>query len=126
MVSVLKISIYLLCVLTAVACSVLLLRGYRQSSTRLLLWSSVCFGFLALQAMIVIIELLVLPGSDLQMLRHAASLAAAGSGAGLPRSPSHPRMNAISSACEAAIRPATSISACRLVRSLTRAAIRTA
>lgn len=79
MVSVLKISIYLLCVLTAVACSILLLRGYRQSSTRLLLWSSVCFGFLALQAMIVIIELLVLPGSDLQMLRHAASLAAAGS-----------------------------------------------
>lgn len=73
-----KISIYLLCVLTAAACFVLLFRGYRRSGTRLLLWSSVCFGILALHALIVIIELLLFPSTDLQMLRHVASLAAVG------------------------------------------------
>lgn len=74
-----KISIYLLCVLTAVACFALLLRGYRRSGTRFLLWSSVCFGFLAVHAFIVMIELLLFPATDLQMLRHVASLAAVGS-----------------------------------------------
>jgi hypothetical protein len=69
-----KISIYLLCVLTASACFILLLRGYRRSGTRLLLWSSVCFGFLAIHALIVMIELLLFPSTDLQMLRHVASL----------------------------------------------------
>lgn len=73
-----KVSIYLLCLLTAAACSVLLLRGYRRSGTRLLLWSSVCFGILAFHALIVIIELLLFPSTDLQMLRHVASLAAVG------------------------------------------------
>lgn len=75
----LKFSIYLLCLLTAVACCLLLLRGYRRSGTRLLLWSAVCFGFLALHAAIVSIELLVFPGTDLQVVRHVASLAAASS-----------------------------------------------
>ena len=74
-----KISIYLLCLLTASACFVLLLRGYRRSGTRLLLWSSVCFGFLAIHAVIVMVELLFFPATDLQMLRHVVSLAAVGS-----------------------------------------------
>lgn len=73
-----KISIYLLCVLTAISCFWLLLRGYRRSGTRLLLWSSVCFGFLALHSLSVTVELLVFPSTDLQALRHAASLAAVG------------------------------------------------
>jgi hypothetical protein len=75
----LKISIYLLCFLTALACCLLLVRGHRRSGTRLLLWSAVCFGFLAVHALIVIVELLVLPGTDLQALRHVASLAAVSS-----------------------------------------------
>ena len=74
-----KISIYLLCLLTASACFVLLLRGYRRSGTRLLLWSSVCFGFLAIHAVIVMVELLFFPATDLQMLRHVVSRAAVGS-----------------------------------------------
>jgi hypothetical protein len=75
----LKISIYLLCLATAVACCLLLLRGYLRSGARLLLWSAVCFGFLALHASIVTVELLIIPGTDLQALRHVASLAAASS-----------------------------------------------
>lgn len=74
-----KITIYLLCLLTALACCLLLLRGYGRSRTRLLLWSAICFGFLALHAVVVTVELLVFPGINLQVLRHAASLLAAGS-----------------------------------------------
>jgi hypothetical protein len=55
------------------------LRGYSRSGTRLLLWSSVCFGFLAVHAVIVMIELQFFPATDLQMLRHVASLGAVGS-----------------------------------------------
>lgn len=72
-------SIYLLCIITAAACFWLLLRGYRRSGTRLLLWSSVCFGFLALHSLIVMMDIFVFPDMDLQLLRHASSLAAVGS-----------------------------------------------
>ncbi len=73
-----KISVYFLCLLTAGACFALLLRGYARSGTRLLLWSAVCFGFLAVHSAVVIVELMLLPATDLQMLRHLASLAAVG------------------------------------------------
>ncbi len=79
MMAALKISIYLLCLLTAIACCVLLARGYRRQGARLLLWSAVCFGFLALHAAVVVLELLVLPGTDFQVVRHAASLGAVSS-----------------------------------------------
>lgn len=73
-----QVSIYVLCLLTATACFVLLLKGFFRSGTRLLLWSGVCFGFLALHSLVVVAELMVVP-YDLQALRHAASLLAAGS-----------------------------------------------
>ena len=40
--------VYVLCALTALACAVLLFRGYRASGARLLLWSAVCFAGLTL------------------------------------------------------------------------------
>ena len=79
MVATIKISIYLLCVLTAIACTWLQLRGYWRTRTRLLLWSAICFGFLAVNSFIVLVELLVFPGINLQVLRHVASLIAVGS-----------------------------------------------
>ena len=36
-------TVYILCALTCMACAVLLLRGYRRSRARFLLWSSICF-----------------------------------------------------------------------------------
>lgn len=74
----LKIGIYVLCILTSAACSYLLLRGYWRSSTRLLFWSGLCFGFLSLNSIVVIFDILVFPSANLQVLRHAASLAAVG------------------------------------------------
>jgi hypothetical protein len=79
MVHAFQVSIYVLCLLTATACFLLLLKGFFRSGTRLLLWSGVCFCFLALHSLVVVIELMVVPHTDLQILRHAASLLAAAS-----------------------------------------------
>jgi hypothetical protein len=73
-VEVIKIAIYLLCFLTSSACAGLLWRGYGRSGTRLLLWSAVCFGFLAFNNLSVILDILVLPQVDLQMLRQGFAL----------------------------------------------------
>jgi hypothetical protein len=75
---ILPIVIYSLCLGAAALCTMLLLRGYRRSGTRLLLWSGLCFAFLSLNSLIVILDILVFPGRDLQLLRHGASLAAVG------------------------------------------------
>ncbi|WP_353645972.1 DUF5985 family protein [Mesorhizobium sp. WSM2239] len=74
----LKIAIYVLCILTSAACSYLLLRGYWRSSTRLLFWSGLCFGFLSANSFVVILDIMVFPAADLQFFRHSASLAAVG------------------------------------------------
>jgi hypothetical protein len=70
--------VYLLCFLTSGACAVLLARTYWRTGTRLLLWSALCFAFLAANNLAVILDLLVLPESDFQLARHLLSLAAVG------------------------------------------------
>ncbi|HYH10424.1 MAG TPA: DUF5985 family protein [Thermoanaerobaculia bacterium] len=62
-------AIYILCALTSIACAVLLIRGYRQSRVRLLFWSAWCFGFLALNNLLLIIDLRVLTAVNLEMWR---------------------------------------------------------
>jgi len=70
--------IYSLCLLTSAGCAFLLVRSYRQSRARLLLWSALCFVLLAVNNLLVVIDLLVLPTVDLVPLRNLASLAAIG------------------------------------------------
>ena len=71
-------AVYLLCFLTAGACSLLLARTYWRTGMRLLLWSSLCFLFLAGNALVVILDLLLLRDIDLSLVRTALSLAAVG------------------------------------------------
>jgi hypothetical protein len=71
-----KIAIYALCFLTSAGCSYLLLRSFARNRMNLLLWSGICFGFLAVNNLMVMFDALVFPDIDLRMLRHAASLAA--------------------------------------------------
>ena len=71
-----KVAIYVLCFATSLACTFFLLRGYKGSGTRLLLWSGLCFGFLALNSLTVVLDLVIFPGIDLQLLRHLASVGA--------------------------------------------------
>ncbi len=68
--------IYSLCLLTSAGCALLLVRSYGQSRAKLLLWSALCFVLLALNNLLVVIDLLLLPSVDLIPLRNLTSLAA--------------------------------------------------
>jgi hypothetical protein len=68
--------VYLLCFLTSAACAWLLGRSYRRSRSRLLLWSSICFVFLALNNLALVLDLIVLPSIDLRLARLSLALAA--------------------------------------------------
>jgi hypothetical protein len=71
----LALLVYVLCALTSLACAVLLLRGYRRSRQRLLLWSGLCFGGLALNNVLLVVDLRVVPGTDLSLVRTLPALA---------------------------------------------------
>lgn len=62
-------AIYALCALTSVMCAILLVRGYRESRVRLLFWSAWCFVGLALNNVLLLVDLRVLPDVDLQIWR---------------------------------------------------------
>lgn len=62
-------AVYLLCALTSAVCAVLLVRGYRRSRSRLLLWSSLCFVGLAANNAILVVDRLVVPDVDLSAWR---------------------------------------------------------
>lgn len=68
--------IYLLCLATSAVCAALLVRQFRASRARLLLWSALCFGLLALNNLLLVIDVLVLPTVDLIALRQLASFSA--------------------------------------------------
>ena len=69
--------VYLLCFITSLACAWMLGRSYRQNGMRLLLWSAICFGFLALNNLALVFDLVVWPESvDLRMLRISLALSA--------------------------------------------------
>jgi hypothetical protein len=73
-----QVVVYTLCALTSIICAVLLLRGYQKSRARLLLWSSLCFGILAVQNALFFVDTVVVPDHDLSILRNAAGLLGAG------------------------------------------------
>jgi hypothetical protein len=66
--------VYVLCALTSLVCAVLLLRGYRRTRARLLLWSGLCFACFALSNVLLIIDVRVLPERDLSVVRILPSL----------------------------------------------------
>ncbi len=69
--------VYLLCLVTSAMCAWLLGRSYRRTGTRLLLWSSICFGFLAANNLALVFDLVVWPNAvDLRLARLAFALAA--------------------------------------------------
>lgn len=72
----LQASVYALCFITSAACGYLLVRNYARTGLRLLLWSGLCFVLLAANNLTVMVDLLLLPASDLQIPRLAFSLAA--------------------------------------------------
>jgi hypothetical protein len=68
-------TVYILCTLTSLGCAALLFRGYRQSRTRLLFWSSVCFVGLAANNVLLLVDLVLLPSVDLSIPRGVVAVA---------------------------------------------------
>ena len=68
--------VYALCALTSVVCSTLLFRAYGRNRTRLLLWSSVSFAGLAANNIRLFVDLIMVPATDLSLVRALAALVA--------------------------------------------------
>jgi hypothetical protein len=62
---------YIFGMLVTLLCGLLLARGYRQSRQRLLLWSSICFLGLSLHSGLIFMDLILLPHTDLHVVRRA-------------------------------------------------------
>jgi Family of unknown function (DUF5985) len=68
--------VYILCAVTSIACAVLLQRGYRARRSRLLFWSSLCFYGFAINNGLLLIDLYLVPQTDLFVVRTGVALAA--------------------------------------------------
>ena len=68
-------AVYSLCFLTSAACALLLGRSYFKTRARLLLWSALCFVFLALNNFVVVLDMLVYPNADFRLVRHGLAVA---------------------------------------------------
>jgi hypothetical protein len=67
--------IYGLCALTSMLCAVLLMRGFARSRVRILLWTSCCFVGLALNNLLLLVDVMILPETPLALARGVAALA---------------------------------------------------
>ena len=68
--------VYSLCAILSIACATLLVRGYLRSRARFLMWSALCFVFLAVNNLLLFLDKIVLPDTDLALWRRAAALVA--------------------------------------------------
>lgn len=68
--------IFALCALTASACAWLLLRSYVRTRHRLLLWSGLCFVGMVANNILLILDRLIFPDTDLSTWRLATSFVA--------------------------------------------------
>jgi len=67
--------IYIMCAATSAACAILLLRGYSYTKVNLLFWSGLCFVGLGLANVLLVIDLVIIPGISLQIPRQVMTLA---------------------------------------------------
>ena len=65
--------IYSLCALTGVVCATMLFRSYFRTRGRLLFWSGWCFVGLAISNLLLVLDRLILPTTDLSTPRLSAA-----------------------------------------------------
>lgn len=68
--------VYGLCLLTSALCAGLLVRSYLRLRQPLLLWSAICFSLLAVNNILVVIDMVVLSEANLSAARQATALLA--------------------------------------------------
>jgi hypothetical protein len=66
---------YALCAITSLIAAILLQRQYRATRTTLLFWSVVGFSGLALNNVLVFVDLVLVPTTDLALVRTLAGVA---------------------------------------------------
>jgi hypothetical protein len=65
----LRIVLYGAAVVSSLACTILLFRGYVRAHVRLLMWSAICFAGLTVNNIALFIDLVVFPEVDLRLAR---------------------------------------------------------
>jgi hypothetical protein len=68
-------AVYVLCAIFSTACAVLLFRGFTASRARLLFWSGLCFAGLAVNNLLLFLDLVVVLQVDLALARSLTALA---------------------------------------------------
>ena len=68
--------VYVLCAVTALACAVLLLRGFARTRAGLLLWCGVFFVAIALENTVLFVDMTLAPDTNLLPLRRTVGLVA--------------------------------------------------
>ena len=66
--------VYLLCAAAAFGCATLLFRAYRRTRNRLLWWSAICFACLTVENLLLAVDLVMFPATDLFLLRNIVAL----------------------------------------------------
>ena len=66
--------VFALCALASIACAGLLWRTYRAQPVRLLFWSSVCFAWLAVNNIVLFVDKVIAPDTDLAAWRGLTAL----------------------------------------------------
>lgn len=69
-----KIILYLMAIATCLSCTLLLIRDYLRKRVRLLLWSAACFVGLTVNNILLFLDLVTFPATDLRLARLTASL----------------------------------------------------
>ena len=55
-------------------CALLLFRGWRANRTRLLFWSALCFAGLAVNNILLFLDIVIVPHIDLRLVRGSVAL----------------------------------------------------
>jgi hypothetical protein len=71
-------AVYLLCLVTSLLCAALLTRAWRRSESKLLLWTALSFGFLALNNFFLVADMVFFANIDLLWARQLSALTALG------------------------------------------------
>jgi hypothetical protein len=70
--------VYILCAITSLLCAAMLLRGYKSSGVRLLLWSGLCFISLTIENVMLYVDLHVVHDVSLVVWRKVPGLIGVG------------------------------------------------
>lgn len=69
-------AVYLLCLITSLGCTGLLVRAYLRSRSSLLFWTALGFAFISLNNLFLVADMVIFPGINFWLWRQCAALAA--------------------------------------------------